>query len=57
MVREAAKILMAAPSLNGTTGMYLRQDKQMTGLLGYVVFGAAYLILMSSAPIQARTSC
>jgi len=48
---------MAAPSLNGTTGMYLRQDKQMTGLLGYVVFGAGYLILMSTAPIRARTSC
>ena len=57
MVREAAQILMAAPSLIGTTGMYRRQDKQMTGLLGYVVFGAGYLILMSTAPIQARASC
>jgi hypothetical protein len=48
-VRETAKILMAILSLIGITGMYLRQVKQtgVLGLLGYVVFGAGYLILMS----------
>jgi len=48
-VRETAKILMAILSLIGITGMYLRQVKQtgVLGLLGYVVFGAGYLLLMS----------
>ena len=48
-VREAAKILMAVLSLIGITGMYLRQVKQtgVLGLLGYLVFGAGYLLLMS----------
>ena len=48
-VRETVKILMAVLSLIGITGMYLRQVKQtgVLGLLGYVVFGAGYLILMS----------
>jgi hypothetical protein len=48
-VRQALKVLMAALSLVGITGMYLRQAKQtgVLGLLGYVVFGAGYLIMMS----------
>jgi hypothetical protein len=48
-VRETMKILMAVLSLIGITGMYLRQVKQtgVLGLLGYVVFGAGYLLLMS----------
>jgi len=48
-VREAAKILMAVLSLIGITGMYLRQVKQtgVLGLLGYLVFGSGYLLLMS----------
>jgi hypothetical protein len=48
-VREAAKILMAVLSLIGITGMYLRQVKQtgVLGLLGYLVFGAGYPLLMS----------
>ena len=48
-VRETVKILMAVLSLIGITGMYLRQVKQtgVLGLLGYVVFGAGYLMLMS----------
>ena len=43
------KILMAVLSLVGITGMYLRQVKQtgVLGLLGYLVFGAGYLLLMS----------
>ncbi len=48
-VRETVKILMAVLSLIGITGMYLRQVKQtgVLGLLGYVVFGAGYLLMMS----------
>lgn len=48
-VRETVKILMAVLSLIGITGMYLRQVKQtgVLGLLGYIVFGAGYLLLMS----------
>src|SRR6478735_6808609 len=48
-IRETVKILMAVLSLIGITGMYLRQVKQtgVLGLLGYVVFGAGYLLLMS----------
>jgi hypothetical protein len=48
-VRQTLKVLMAALSLTGITGMYLRQVKQtgVLGLLGFVVFGAGYLIIMS----------
>ena len=40
---------MAVLSLIGITGMYLRQVTQsgVLGLLGYLVFGAGYLVLMS----------
>ena len=40
---------MAVLSLIGITGMYLRQVKQtgVLGLLGYLVFAAGYLIMMS----------
>jgi len=49
VVREGVKIAMAALALIGITGMYLRQTKQMgiLGLVGYLLFGAGYLILMS----------
>jgi len=48
-VRETLKVLMAALALTGITGMYLRQVKQtgVLGLIGYLLFGAGYLILMS----------
>jgi hypothetical protein len=48
-VRQTLKALMAALSLVGITGMYLRQAKQtgVLGLLGYVLFGAGYLIMLS----------
>lgn len=48
-VREGAKILMAVLSLVGITGMYLRQVKQtgVLGLVGYLVFGASYLAILS----------
>ena len=48
-VRESAKALMAALSLIGITGMYLRQTVQtgLLGLVGYVVFAAGYLAVLS----------
>ena len=48
-VRQTLKVLMAVLSLIGITGMYLRQAKLtgVLGLLGYVLFGAGYLIIMS----------
>lgn len=48
-VRQTLKGLMAALSLTGITGMYLRQVKQIgvLGLLGCVLFGVGYLIMMS----------
>lgn len=48
-VRQTAKVLMTVLALAGITGMYLRQVQQtgVLGLLGYVVFGAGYLVLMS----------
>ncbi|HEY3005328.1 MAG TPA: hypothetical protein VGJ44_23485 [Kribbellaceae bacterium] len=48
-VRQTMKVLMAALSLAGITGMYLRQVKQIgvLGLLGYALFGVGYLIIMS----------
>jgi hypothetical protein len=47
-IRQTAKVLMAALSLAGITGMYLRQVKQtgVLGLLGYLLFGAGYLLLL-----------
>jgi hypothetical protein len=48
-VREGVKVLFAALSLAGITGMYLRQVKQtgLLGLLGYVMFSVGYLAMMS----------
>ena len=47
-VRETLKVLMAALSLIGITGMYLRQVKNIgvLGLLGYVLFGIGYLAML-----------
>lgn len=54
-VRQSLKVLMAGLSLAGITGMYLRQVKQagVLGLIGYLVFGAGYLIMMSVEVIGA----
>ena len=54
-VRQSLKVLMSALSLVGITGMYLRQVKQagVLGLVGYLVFGAGYLIMMSIEVIGA----
>ncbi len=48
-VRQALKMLMATLALIAITGMYLRQVKQtgLLGLIGYLVFGAGYLMTMS----------
>ncbi|MDQ1646350.1 MAG: hypothetical protein QOJ50_2534 [Cryptosporangiaceae bacterium] len=54
-VRNSLKVLMAALALVGITGMYLRQVKQsgVLGLLGYLLFGAGYLVIMSVAFVAA----
>ncbi len=54
VVRNSLKVLMAALALAGITGMYLRQVKQIgvLGLIGYLVFGAGYLLVSSSALIS-----
>ncbi len=48
-VREILKVLFAALSLIGITGMYLSQVKKngVLGLIGYVLFGAGYLAVLS----------
>ena len=48
-IRQSMKVLMSALSLVGITGMYLRQVRQtgVLGLLGYVVFSAGYLVMLS----------
>jgi len=48
VVRQTAKTVMAAAALAGITGMYLRQVRQtgILGLVGYLVLGAGYLIMM-----------
>jgi hypothetical protein len=47
-VRQTAKTVMAATALVGITGMYLRQVRQtgILGLVGYLVFGAGYLVMI-----------
>jgi hypothetical protein len=54
-VRNSLKVLMAALALVGITGMYLRQVKEsgVLGLLGYLLFGAGYLVIMSIAFVAA----
>ncbi|OJY49643.1 hypothetical protein [Pseudonocardia sp. 73-21] len=48
-VRETMKLVFAALALAGTTGMYLSQVKQtgVLGLLGYLLFGVNFLIVLS----------
>lgn len=54
-VRNSLKVLMAALALVGITGMYLHQVKQMgkLGLIGYLLFGANYLVIMSTSFVAA----
>lgn len=55
VVRHVMKILVAALSLVGITGMYLRQVREVgiLGLLGYVLFSAGFLLLLSVEVIGA----
>lgn len=49
LVRQTAKVLFAALSLAGITGMYLRQVKQtgVLGLLGYLLASIGFLLILS----------
>jgi hypothetical protein len=55
VVRNSAKVLMGALALVGITGMYLRQVRQVGvfGLIGYLLFGAGYLLMFSTEVISA----
>jgi hypothetical protein len=55
VVRNSAKVLMGALALVGITGMYLRQVRQIgvLGLIGYLLFGAGYLLMFSTEVISA----
>ena len=52
-VRQTVKVVMAALSLAGITGIYLRQVKQtgVVGLIGYLTFAVGYLIMLGSEVI------
>jgi len=52
-VRSIAKVVMAALALVGITGIYLRQVRQtrVLGLVGYLLFGAGYLAILSTEVI------
>jgi len=54
-VRNSLKVVMAALALVGITGIYLSQVRKigLLGLLGYVVFGAGYLVMLSVAFVSA----
>ncbi len=54
-VRSSLKVLMAALAVPGITGMYLHQVKKMgvLGLIGYLLFAANYLVIMSTSFIAA----
>jgi hypothetical protein len=54
-LRQSLKVLMSGLALAGITGMYLRQVTQagVLGLVGYLVFGAGYLIMFSVEVIGA----
>jgi len=63
VVRSTAKVVMAALALVGVTGIYLRQVRQtgVLGLIGYLLFGAGYLLMfavevVSAAVLPALTS-
>lgn len=49
-VRGSLKVLMTALALVGITGMYLSQVRRngLLGLIGYLVFGLGYLLIMST---------
>ena len=51
LVRNSAKVVMAALALAGITGMYLRQVREsgIVGLIGYLLFSVGYLAMLSVA--------
>ena len=55
VVRNSAKVAMAALALVGVTGLYLRQVRHVgvLGLVGYLLFGAGYLLMFSTEVISA----
>jgi hypothetical protein len=55
VVRNGLKMLMAVLALAGITGMYLRQVRQtgILGLLGYLVLGAAYALILGTSYVAA----
>ncbi|MEV5967543.1 hypothetical protein AB0L70_37585 [Kribbella sp. NPDC051952] len=55
VVRNVLKIFMALFALVGITGMYLSQVRRngLTGLIGYVVLGAGYLLILSNEVVAA----
>jgi hypothetical protein len=55
VVRSTAKAVMAVLALIGITGMYLRQVRQtgVLGRVGYLVFGAGYVLMLSTEIIAA----
>jgi hypothetical protein len=55
VVRQTAKVIMAALALAGITGMYLRQvrETRKLGLVGYVVFAIGYLLMLATECIGA----
>lgn len=54
-VRDSLKVLMAVLALVGITGMYLRQVREVgvLGLVGYLLLGTGYLIIMCTAFVAA----
>ena len=55
VVRNSAKVVMAALALVGITGMYLRQFRQVgvVGLAGYLLLGVGYLLMFATEIISA----
>jgi hypothetical protein len=55
VVRSTAKAVMAVLALIGITGMYLRQVRQtgVLGRVGYLIFAAGYLLMLSTEVIAA----
>jgi hypothetical protein len=54
-VRNTLKVLMAALGLAGITGMYLSQVRRngLLGLLGYLLLGTGYLLIMNTTFVSA----
>jgi hypothetical protein len=54
-IRSSLKMLMAALALVGITGMYLHQVRKMgvLGLIGFVLFAANYLFILSTSFVAA----